>query len=267
MRPLPDLQRELFRAIAGVPDDARAAAASMAVLDEIRGNDRLSPAGRLDVYARMYRARLIDALSEDYPRVRAVLGGEAFADAAHAYIGAHPSTHPSLRWFGSHLAEFLDRAPRVGAPAFLADLARLEWSRLAVFDAPDTPVLAIETLRRIPPDEWATLRLRLIPAVVMLDVAWPVHEIWQAVDRELPTTDFRSTETHLRVWRQGDQVFQAALDRGEQTALASVVAGETFAELCERLTAVVTPDAAPTIAGSLTLRWLEDGVLAELPDR
>ena len=126
MRPLLDLQRELFRAIAGAPADPQAAAAAMAVLDEIHGNDRLSPAGRLDVYARMYRARLVDALSEDYPRVVAVLGAEAFADTAHAYIRAHPSRHPSLRWFGSRFADFLDRAPPVGAPAFLADLMRLE---------------------------------------------------------------------------------------------------------------------------------------------
>ncbi|MEO6026146.1 MAG: DNA-binding domain-containing protein [Candidatus Binatia bacterium] len=263
MRRLPDLQRDLFRAIAG----SRATVGPPPVLDEIQGNARLSPAERLAVYARMYRARLVDVLTEDYPRVGALLGAEAFGAAAHAYIDAHPSTQPSLRWFGARFAEFLDQAPLDGAPEFLVDLARLEWARLAVFDAPDAPLLEIDALRRIPPDEWTTLRLSLVPAVVTLDAAWPVHEIWQAVETALPSSEIRPSTTHLRVWRQGDQVFQVSMDAAERIALAAVVTGDTFADLCERLASVVSAEEAPATAGSLMLRWLEDGVLAALPDR
>lgn len=263
MRRLPDLQRELFRAITG----SRAAVGPAPVLDEIQGNARLSAAGRLAVYARMYRARLVDVLTEDYPRVGAILGTGAFGAAAHAYIDAHPSGHPSLRWFGARFAEFLDQTPLEGAPAFLADLARLEWARLAVFDAPDAPLLEIDALRRIPPEAWTTIRLRLVPAVVMLDVSWPVHEIWQVVETALPSDELSSSATHLRIWRQGDQVFQASMDAAERIALAAVVAGDTFADLCERVASVVSAEEAPATAGSLTLRWLEDGVLAALPDR
>jgi hypothetical protein len=46
--------------------------------------------------------------------------------------------------------------------------------------APDAELLDFDTLRRLPPDSWANLRLRLAPAVEVLRVAWPVHKIWEA---------------------------------------------------------------------------------------
>jgi hypothetical protein len=236
--------------------------AELPVLDEIRGDARLSAVGRLDVYARMYCARLIDALREDFPRVATVLGTEVFADVAHAYLAAYPSTHPSLRWLGRDFANHLAHDPPASGPAFLADLARLEWARLAVFDAADAAVLELETLRRLPPEHWSELRLRFVPAVASLTVAWPVHRIWEAIETDATAAGFASHGTTLRVWRQGDRVFQSAMDDAEQTAFVAVTAGETFADVCERLAAVVSPEQAPALAGALTLRWLEDGVLA-----
>lgn len=265
MRPLADLQRALFRAIAGAHDDAGTTAAGFAVLGEIRGDERLSPRGRLDVYASMYCARLIDALREDYPRVAALLGPERFGEVAHAYVAAHPSTHPSLRWFGEHFAAFLARDGSAELPPYVADLARLEWARLAVFDAPDAPMLDLDALRRLPPDAWTTLRLRLVPALELIDVAWPVHRIWAAIEAGAPFDATGVGEVHLRVWRQRDGVFQAAMDEAERIALATVAAGETFGALCERVATVTKPEESAAMAGSLVLRWIEDGILAALP--
>jgi hypothetical protein len=265
MRPLAELERELLRAITGAHDHAGATAVDVPVLDEIRGDARLSAVGRLDVYARMYCARLVDALREDYPRLAALLGVEAFGDVAHAYVEVHPSTHPSLRWFGRHVADFLARADRDDVPPFAADLARLEWTRLAVFDAADGDLLDLPSLRAVAPEAWPILRLRLAPAVEVLTLAWPAHRIWEAAGTDVPMGAFEPAETHLRVWRQGDRVFQAAMDVTERAALASVAAGETFGELCERVATVVGPDGAAVTAGALVLRWVEDSILAASP--
>ena len=66
----------------------------------------------------------------------------------------------------------------------LADLARLECARVDVFDAADAEPLRLGDLESVPPDEWPALRLRLIPACLVLESAWPVHEIWAAADPE-----------------------------------------------------------------------------------
>lgn len=260
MLPLPDLQRAFFRGIARAHQAEDESGAPSAILSEIRGDDRLGAEARVEVYARMYCARLIDALAEDYPRVAAALGGETFGALAHDYVTAHPSTHPSLRWFGREFADFLARRPHREFPRFVCDLARLEWARLAVFDAPDDEVLTLDALRRLPPDDWANLRLRLTPAVEILQVAWPVHQIWEDDQVEAPR-DWQSSDTWLRVWRQADKVYQASLDLVERAALMHVQAGETFAALCAGVAAVVGADVAAATAGALVLRWVDDGVL------
>lgn len=265
MRPLASLQIAFLSAIAGAHDHTGATAADLPVLDEIRGDDRLSSVGRLDVYARMYCARLVEALAEDFPRLAALLGPEPFGDVAHAYFAAHPSTHPSLRWLGRHFAAFLGGSEHDVLPPCGPDLARLEWARLAVFDAPEVDPLDLDALRRVSPDAWTMLRLRLVPAVEIFAVDWPVHRIWDAIESGAALEQFGAGETHLRVWRQGDRVFQSAMDEVERAALASIAAGEAFGELCERVAKVTTAETAAATAGSLVLRWIEDGILAALP--
>lgn len=256
---LPDLQREFFRGMTR-PHEPEREGGGDALLGEIRGHGPLGASERLGIYARMYCARLVDALGEDYPRLAAILGAQAFAAVAHDYVEARPSTHPSLRWFGRGLGDFLAARADPTLPAYAADLARLEWARLDVFDAPDGELLDVAALRRLPTDAWASLRLHLVPALQILSVCWPVHQIWEAAEsgRADPWTRM---DTWLRVWRQGDQVFQAPLDEIERAALAHVEARDDFGTLCAGLASMIAEETVAATAGALVLRWIEDGVL------
>src|SRR5262245_46384928 len=119
---LRELQQAFWDAVTR-PGGVDADAPVLAVIDP---SDRLTPAGRLDIYAGMYVARLTDVLREDFPRVEAILGHERFHDAVHAYLARHPSAHPSVRHVGRDFPAFVGgHAPDL---PFLADLARLEWA-------------------------------------------------------------------------------------------------------------------------------------------
>jgi hypothetical protein len=228
----------------------------------------LGPAARLEIYARMYCARLIDVLAEDYPRVAAILGPDAFGAVAHAYVTAHRSIHPSLRWFGRGFSDFLAADTAAAHPEFVPDLARLEWARLGVFDAADALLLDVETLRRLPPAEWPRMRLRLVPALEILVVAWPVHRIWAADDAGVPIGDWVREDARLRVWRQDDRVFQASMDAVERVALESVQTAGDFAAMCDALATVVPPGEVASTAAQLVLRWIADGLLrGDVPPR
>ncbi len=78
------------------------------------------------------------------------------------------------------------RGGRGGGAPFLGDLARLEWARVEVFDAPDAEPLRLSDLSSIPPEDWPALRFRPIPACLVIECAWPVHEIWAAADTPAP---------------------------------------------------------------------------------
>jgi len=218
---------------------------------------------RVAVYRRMYLARLVDVLREDYPRVSDVLGAERFAEVARSYVAAFPSTQPSARHVGAAFPDFLAVAGS-DVPAFLPDLARLEWARLEVFDAPDVRALTLADLEAIGATDAPALSFALVPACIVLVAAWPVHEVWKESAAGARLTPAR---TALRVWREGFSVYHACMDASEEAALARVAADATFAEVCEVFAERVSLEDAARQAGALLARWLEDGILIRRASR
>jgi hypothetical protein len=192
------------------------------------------------------------------------VGDEVFATLASRYLVRHPSTHPSVRHLGRRFAEFLVSERTV--PPFLADLARLEWARVEVFDAPDVDPLSLSDLVPIRPSEWPMLRFRLVPACAVVESAWPVHEIWTAArdDADGGRGRWEPRATTVRVWRQGWSVSHAAMGAAERQAFRVLERGEPFASLCASLEGDLDAEAAAREVGGLLMRWLEDGLLGPL---
>lgn len=261
MLALRELQTRFLHSIAAAPGLAASRGFDAALLRAVDGDARQSSADRLDVYAQMYWLRLHEALREDYPRVAAILGDERFAAVARAYLARVPSRHPSMRHVGASFADFLAQCRETAPWPFLPDLARLEWARLAVFDAADAPVLGIEEVRAIAAPAWPDVAFRPIPALRILHSPWPVHELWSETTAR--ARDTRPLETHLRVWRRESAVYQAPMDACERRALESVMSGAPFAATCATLATLVDdPERAAMQAAQLVLRWVEDGILA-----
>jgi hypothetical protein len=246
---LHELQALFWRALNGSVDPALEAA--------IVSSASLPGGDRIGIYSRMYVGRLHDVLAEDFERTAAVLGPERFGETVRAYLAAHPSEHPSVRHLGRHLAAFIASHPPRGAPPWLADLARLEWARVETFDAPDATPITVERLAGVPAEGWSALRFVPVPALEVLESAWPVHRIWR--DGGDPPPD----PTALRVWRQDGMVYHTAMDALEGEALARLRSGACFGEICEVL-GHLDPEAAATEAGSVLVRWVEDGLIADL---
>ncbi len=216
MLSLRDLQAGFLRAIATAPASSVLAGVDPALLELVEGRGPLGAADRLGVYAEMYWARLVDVLRDDFPRVATILGSSRFTALSCAYLTRRPSTRPSVRWVGSEFANFLARDGAVEGLPFLADVARLEWTRLAAFDAADAAPLRVESLRAIPPSEWSRLTFDTVPALHVLRVAWPVHELWAAEDAQAVATALRPAATVLRVWRDGFTVYHSCMDPVEE---------------------------------------------------
>jgi len=253
MPDLRELEERFFAALTrahGTPLDA-------GLVAWVRGDGALGAAERVEIYGRMYCGRLIAALAEDFPQVATALGPARFDAVAHRYLARHPSTHPSLRHAGGAFPVFLAELPADAVPPGVADLARLEWARVAVFDAPDERPLTLARLRAQPAERWPDLRLRPIAALRVLEAGYPVHA-WPEEG-----TPARAA-TVLRVWRKGFVAYTAAMDALEATALGSVRAGCSFAATCEALARLVPAERAAADAAGLVLRWVEDELLAEI---
>ena len=269
MLSLHELQSRFFASLARSPGTGHLSFDPV-VVATVEGRDQLGSAARVDIYAQMYYARLFEVMKGDFPRTAAILGCDRFHGVVSAYLAQYPSTHPSLRHLGRLFPTFLqDRQEKVELP-FLSELAALEWARVEVFDAPDAAPLLVEHLQTIQPEDWSTLTLHLIPAFQLVESQWPVYEIWKAAEEEEYTLNVDAIAPEpsvLRVWREGFSVYHAKVDRIERAALNGVLAGAPFAAICEALEDQLPAEEAATTVGGLLLRWIEDGVLARLPER
>ncbi len=224
----------------------------------VRGCDDSDRKTRIRVYSDAYYLRLRDVLSEDFPRVAALLNAEQFDQVVASYLEEFPSEQPSVRHLGRALAEFLRH--REDIPKSLAELAELEWARVKVFDAPDAQCATISDLVGVPPEFWPSLRVTTIPALQTLRAQYPVHQIWSG-DESL---DVAAAGTSLRVWRASDgRILHAPMGERESAALQKTTSGEPFAAICETFADLPEMVAAQE-ATALLARWIEDGIIARI---
>lgn len=233
-----------------------------------RGDSRADAAQRIGVYAYAYRARLIEALGNDYPALQAQLGEQAFEQLGRGYIEAYPSSMPSLRWFGRHLAEYL-REHEPDQPLW-AETAAFEWAQGEVFDAPDAPVVGLDAMASIPSQVWPQMRLLPQPALRRLALHWNVPQRFSAYGRDEPLPDAvrQAQPSEWLLWRRDLAIHWRALEPDETAALDAARDDVSFGDICERLCEWIEPDTVALHAAGLLKRWINDGLIAaiEFPD-
>lgn len=232
---------------------------------QIVSTPQASAEERVKVYVEGYRLRLLEVLEDNFTGLHTLIGDEEFDRLGRAYIDAHPSTHPSVRWFGRQLAAFLKDTPPYSADPWLAEMAAFEWAQGLVFDAADDPVLGMEALASVPTEAWADLRFRLHASVQRLDLAWNVPQAWQAMDAgETPPKLQAGPVAPWVLWRNDLLTRWRSLGEGEAWMLDAAQEGRNFGELCEGLCRWHDPSKVALQAASHLKLWLTDGLVTAL---
>jgi hypothetical protein len=185
-----------------------------------------------------------DALADNYPVVRALVGEEAFAACAAGYAEANPPSDPRLCMYGEQFDAFLSGyVPFVELP-WLAGVARLEWLRVeALFAADALPLDPSSATDQISVDT----RLRLHPAVRMLAYDAPVASLWLAHQPSAAPDAIQQVEWRpeialvtrpagavmVRVADPGTSAFLSACARGEPLLEAAVAADEAGGDVAQ----------------------------------
>ncbi|MDI1284627.1 MAG: DNA-binding domain-containing protein [Reyranella sp.] len=219
----------------------------------------------LDVYRDGYALRLVEVLTTDYPGLMAMAGPADFDHVARAYIAAHPSHHPSVRWFGKGLADFMaGTAPYSGAPAAV-EMVRFEWALSEAFDSPDVTPIAADALMALPPEAWEMLSFAALPSLRRLTFEYEVAQAWQRRDEVEPGNleVARAAEpVTWMIWRPERISNFRSLETDEAAMLDALVAGRTFPDLCEAVAPFSSDDRAPARAAGLLRTWVEAGMIA-----
>ena len=253
---LGDLQRA-FQDYLLVSSDAFQAA--------VRDTKKADRATLLDVYRDGYALRLIEVLTTDYPGLMAMAGPADFDHVARAYIAAHPSRHPSVRWFGKDLADFMSRTPPYNKAPAAVEMARFEWALGEAFDSVDAAPVIAEQLMTLPPEAWETLTFAALPSLRLLTFAFEVAQAWQRrAEVEPGNLEVAGTEEPVTwaIWRPERVSSFRSLDRDEAAMLQALVEGRSFPELCEAVAPFTGDDQAPARAAGLLRTWVEGGMIA-----
>ena len=228
----------------------------------VDGTGAVSATDRMNVYADAVRLRFLEVLGQDYPGLHTLAGDDEFRRLGLAYVAAHPSHHPSIRWFGGHLPEFLRATAPWRDHPVLAEMAGFEWTKGELLDAADSPVVGIEDIAAIPADQWAGIRPRLKPAVRRLALEWNVPRLWKAIDGGAPPPPARMEPTvDWLLWREEIVVRWRSIEPDEAWALGRCEAGEDFGSICTGLCDRVGNDAAAFRAATYLKQWAADSVL------
>ena len=196
------------------------------------------------------------------------MGDEDFDALGRAFVGAHPSRHPSIRWFGAELAEFMRSHEALVPHPAMSDLARMDWALRNAFDAADAEPVARERLAALAPAEWPMACFAWHPSVDVLALDWRVEPAWRALrqsldagaaEAELPPPEAGAHA--LLVWRFALQPQWRSLEEGEAALLRHARAGEPFAALCEAAAHIHGEEAAAAqVAGALQ-QWIAEGLI------
>jgi hypothetical protein len=138
------------------------------------------PADHLSIYRNNSALSFREALEATYPVVRRRVGDDFFRQLSVEYRVKFPSRSGDLHWVGRDFPAFLLEHLHGGDYAWLADLARLEWSRsLAAIARVELPVAA-ELLGRFAPDRLEHLVFGLQPSLQLVASDFPIFTVWSA---------------------------------------------------------------------------------------
>ncbi len=252
------LQREMAAAVMRplTPDEGMRPTAPdgrpMAEVAEsfIAPNSRLTAFERLEIYNRQYWFRVLSALAEDFPAVRAVVGSRRFEALSVAYLTEHPSRSFTLRNLGSKLPAWLAAHPeKAGRRHRLAvDVARIEWAFVEAFDSAEHDPLTLEQIATLDGES----RLALQPHLRLIALSYPADDLVLELhhrekrltseagvaheedsDAAVPVPRLPLKGTWLAAHRLDLSVYYRQIAREEFQTLTALRSGATLAEAIE----------------------------------
>ncbi len=216
----------------------------------IAPNSKLNAFERLEIYNRQYWYRVLGALGEDFPALRAVVGSARFDALAVAYLNEHPNRSFTLRNLGSKLVEWLVAHPEFAGRrhALAVDVTRIEWAFVEAFDSAERTPLTLEQVAAL----GAESQLALQPHLRLMALHYPVdnlvlslhkrekrqtseaglgYEDADAARVKLPS--LRRRATWLAAHRVDFSVYYRRLLHEEYRTLSAIRAGKTLAAAIE----------------------------------
>ena len=215
--------------------------------------------GPISVYRNTSLSGAVEALADNYPVVRAIIGEAMFSAVAIDYAMAQPPTTPVLALYGRRFADWIEAKFWAVNTPYLADVARIERLHIESLFSADAPPLSQDALAEIGPDAWSVTSLRLHPATRFHWSPMPATSIWFAHQSGAPGQIEPEWRPEGALFTRPYSTVQAqVLDAPAQQFLRAIRQGETVG-VAALHTAHIYPQAD---IGGLFASFIAAGVFA-----
>lgn len=221
------------------------------------------PTHRLGVYRNNVVVSLVDALAATFPVTQQLVGEDFFRAMAREFVGRHPPQSKIMTWLGLPFADFVATFSPAASVPYLADVARLEMTRVKAYHAADQASLDLPQLATWLADaeQLAQTVWQLHPSGFTLVSAFAVNSIWQAHQADVVDLTGITIDQPEAVWvvRQGMQVLVHPVSPAQAGFYQALASG-----LCLSHAAALSGDEDPffDLAGALALLIQSGGVTA-----
>lgn len=225
------------------------------------------PAQRFRVYRNNVIVSLIDALADTFEVTQQLVGEDFFRAMARLYAYANPPQSRLMAFYGASFPAFIETFPPAAGLPYLADVARLEYLRVAAYHAADIPGIGADEIAVALTDQETlpTLGVSLHPSLAVLASASAVVSLWAAHQGLLALSDVvtDTPETAL-VLRHGLDVEVMHIPPATGAFISTLLSGASLGEAAE---AVGPIDADFDLVGTLVLLLQKSAITALKPSR
>lgn len=230
-------------------------------------SERLSPWGEggdplhgLAVYRNTIAKGCVDALAENFPTVRALVGEDWFTGAARLFAQQSPPTHAALLDYGADFPAWLEHFPPASDLPYLAGVAHLDRLWIEALFAAEAPSLEATALSSLSPNALAAVRLRPHPSLRLAAFDAGLPGLWRAARAGDDALELTETPQTLMLVRRAEGVTSRILDDAEAAFLRATRLGETLGVAAEHA-AQANPN---TPIATLFATLIADGVFSGL---
>ena len=172
------------------------------------------PEQQLDVYINGYRYRLHDILYDTFPAFREYVGNAKAKSLFFDYINSNAPSSYNIDYYSKKFPKYLKSHAN---DEFAYEIAMLDESLNALFDAPASKTLIASDLSNISADDLTSAKLNPITALRLLKFNFTVNKYFSEFKKDADTTPKKPTkqQTHLAVYRHNDKMHRLELSAEE----------------------------------------------------
>ncbi len=205
---------------------------------------------RFGVYRNNVIASLIEAMGDNFPVTKRLVGDDFFSAIARIWVISTPPKYPMIFRYGEGFAGFLDAFEPVQTLPYLGDIARLEQARREAHYAPDTAVLSISKLQDIAEDDLSGLILHLHPGAAIIQSTYPIQTMWEynSGEKSQKELDLQGIlGENVFIVRPHLDVHHHCVSTAEATFISALLQGMPFGEAANLATALPGFKLAPAL--------------------